>query len=178
MPTLTPYQGLSVDRLAALINSDNNTSYKLGKDFTLGAPSAVTTDTGRNAQVTLTPTSGSGIARPQRLTYTRLGIDAIGRLPTNSVDAVPVDKLPTTTTGLLDAINTALGLDLLPAEVEDLTYSTLLDTFALTIADGSYAWTPGSTYHFSVAVAQAPDLSTSLSNANLGLFSYSRPALP
>lgn len=147
MPALTPYIGLSRDRLTALINRDNSKTLTEGVDFTYGSVSAIVGRNGRNAKVTLTPVPGSGYPSAQDVTFWRLGIDALGRLPAGSTDSVPVPRLPFSIHGILPVINTALGLNLTPAEVEDTVYTEEAPSYAMKIVDGSLAWYP-STYSF------------------------------
>ena len=147
MPSLTPYIGLSNVRLTAMLNLDNNKTLREGVDFTYGGVVAILGRGGRNALVTLTPVPGSGYPSAQQITYWRLGIDALGRLPAGSTDPVPVPRLPFSIHGILPLINTALGLNLTPAEVEDSLYTEEAPSYALKIVDGSLAWFP-STYDF------------------------------
>lgn len=147
MPSLTPYIGLSNLRLTAMLNKDNNKTLSEGVDFTYGDVVAIIGRGGRNALVTLTPVLGSGYPSAQDIQYWRLGIDAIGRLPAGSTDPVPVPRLPFNIHGILPVINTALGLNLRPAEVEDTIYTEEAPSYALKIVEGSLTWFP-STYTF------------------------------
>jgi hypothetical protein len=147
MPSLTPYIGLSNLRLTAMVNKDNNKTLTEGVDFTYGEIVAIIGRDGRNAMVRLTPVAGSGYPSAQEIQYWRLGIDALGRLPAGSTDSVPVPRLPFNIHGILPVINTALGLNLRPAEVEDSIYTEEAPSYALKIVDGSLAWFP-STYNF------------------------------
>lgn len=183
MPTLTPYAGLSISRLVTMINTDNDRELVFGVDFNLSAPQAVENGPqGRNAKVTfipLQPLIDEGFTDEVDLFYWRLGIDAIGRLPSGSVDLVPMPELPSTTLDNLDAINAALGLNLLPSEVENLTYSVSDLHYPLTIKpNSSYAWAQ-STYNFMV---DNPDhdipLSSVITTTDLDGFDYVRPPSP
>jgi hypothetical protein len=147
MPSLTPYIGLSNERLTAMLNKDNNKTLREGIDFTYGDVVAIIGRGGRNAMVRLTPVPGSGYPSAQDVQYWRLGIDALARLPAGSIDHVPVPKLPFRIHGILPVINTALGLNLRPAEVEDSLYSEEASSYTLKIVEGSLAWLP-STYSF------------------------------
>lgn len=147
MPSLTPYIGLSNIRLTAMLNKDNNKTLREGIDFTYGDVVAIIGRGGRNAMVRLTPVSGSGYPNAQDIQYWRLSIDVMGRLPVGSTDLVPVPKLPFRIHGILPVINTALGLNLRPAEVEDSLYTEEASSYALKIVEGSLAWFP-STYNF------------------------------
>lgn len=147
MPSLTPYIGLSNVRLTAMLNKDNNKTLREGVDFTYGDVVAIIGRGGRNATVRLTPVSGSGYPNAQDIQYWRLGIDALGRLPAGSTDPVPVPKPPFRIHGILPVINTALGLNLTPAEVEDSLYTEEAPSYALKVVEGSLAWYP-STYSF------------------------------
>jgi len=149
-----PYLGTSKQRLVALINSDNNATLVEGEDFTLGAPSANSGPEGRNTKVTLTPTNSSEYT-PSDLRYTRLSIAVLSTLASaspESITPVEITEIPFSIHGILDDINTALGLNLTPEEVQDQTFSAAQIQYPLTIVEGSYAWLP-STYNFSVTLS-------------------------
>lgn len=177
MPTLTPYKGRSLDRLVALINQDNETAFKLGVDFDLGPPIAFNGPGGRNTRARLTPRPGSVLYTPQDLAYWRLGIDALSRLPEGSVDTVPLTAMPFTTHEILPLLNAALGVDLLPEEVEDITYTTVQSSYPLTIRAGSHGWKE-STYWFHVERVNEYSLATAIKDGALSAFSYTRPGSP
>lgn len=178
MPALTPYIGLSHARLLALMNADNNTSYQEGVDLTFGPPIAKAGTGGRNTQVTITPVDPTKYAGPQDLHYTRLGIDAIGRLPTGSVDPVPIVSLPFTIHGVLGQINAALGLNLLPEEVEDTQYTDIQDTYTLTLIGAtSLAWLDSS-YNFVAEINGVLPLSAVITVTDLNGLDYVRPPTP
>jgi hypothetical protein len=146
-----PYGGLSNDRLTALINAKNpDTPVQEGVDFMYGLPRDYTDAHGRNSVVTIAPVSGTHYTEAEDIHYTRLPISVLGLLPAGFVKQVVIDSFPFSIHGSLDAINAALGLDLVPEEVEDTTYSEEQETYVLhTLGTISLAWTD-STYEFQV----------------------------
>ncbi|BDD79845.1 hypothetical protein [Burkholderia phage FLC9] len=146
-----PYGGLSNDRLTALINEKNpDTPVQEGVDFMYGLPRDYTDDQGRNSVVSIAPVSGTHYTQAEDIHYTRLPLSVLGLLPVGFVKQVVIDSLPFSIHGSLAAINAALGLDLVPEEVEDVTYSEEQDTYVLhALGDISLAWTD-STYEFQV----------------------------
>ena len=158
MPSFAPYQGLSNTRLTNLMNTDNNLDRKEGIDFTFGVPEAITPDAeGRNTKVTITPVEGTSYPRAQDLTYARLGLDALTRLP-NGMEPGIVDiaALPFTIHFALPQINAALGLNLTTDEVVDELHEELAPTYELKIAPGSLAWLEGSTFQFRARINGQP----------------------
>jgi hypothetical protein len=151
MPTITPYAGLSNNRLTAMINQDNGGNLQEGVDFTYGVPSTIEGNGGRNTTITLTPVPGSQYTAPQNVNYWRLGIDILGNLPEGSLDVVPVPTAPNFSIhSILGYINASLGLMLTPDEVENTVYTESQDTYTLTILPGSLAWAESS-YDFAAA---------------------------
>jgi hypothetical protein len=178
MPSLTPYIGRSNDRLTAMLNKDNNKTLVEGVDFTYGSVTAIIGDGGRNSMVTLTPVPGTSYPSAQDIKYWRLGIDAVGRLPAGSTDSVPVPQLPFSIHGILPVINTALGLSLTPAEVEDTVYTDEAPSYAIKVVNGSLAWYP-STYSFPATnTGEATPLSSIIVNTVLsGLVYVEQPVV-
>lgn len=177
MPSLTPYIGLSNVRLTAMLNKDNNKTLREGIHFTYGDVVAIIGRGGRNATVKLTPVPGSGYSSAQDIQYWRLGIDAIGRLPAGSTDPVPVPKLPFSIHRILPVINTALGLNLTPTEVEDSLYTEQASSYALKIVEGSLTWFP-STYSFpAINTGVDTPLSSIILTTTLSGLVYAKPAV-
>jgi len=135
-----PYLGLSAQRLTDWINSDNSTSYQLGVDFTFSGPALYTDSLGRNTKVTMQPADSTKYASTD-IHYWRLPLTILNNLPQGNVNPVPIPQLPFSIHGILDAINTALGLNLTPDEVPDQTFTTELASYPLHINDAvSLAW--------------------------------------
>lgn len=179
MPTLTPYIGTSVDRLTKMINQDNGKQLQVGVDFTYGTPVTVTSGKdGRNTKVTLTPIPGTKYEKdgPKDVFYWRLGIDALGRLPAGSLDEVQVPNVPFKIHAILPLINQALGLNLLPEEVENTEYTVQADSYTLTIVEGSLAWKPSSYTFAAHNTGEDIPLASVVVNTNLNGFEYVQPA--
>ena len=135
-----PYLGLSAQRLTDCLNSDNKTSFQLGVDFTFSAPSLYTDSSGRNTKVTMQPVDSTKYASTD-IHYWRLPLTILNDLPQGNVNPVPIPQLPFSILGILDAINSALGLNLTPDEVQDQTFTTKLASYPLHINNGvSLAW--------------------------------------
>lgn len=178
MPTLTPYRGRSSARLTALINAANNKNIVEGVDFTYGTPVAISPDTmGRNTKVTLHPATGSHYKAPQDIFYTRLGIDALTRLPPDSVDAVLIWGIPFSVHQMLPNINFALGLDLLPEEVEDTVYNAEQPTYTLRLLNTSLAW-HDSVFQFRATTVPLIPLASVVRDPNINALDYTRPPSP
>ncbi|MFL9998856.1 DUF7941 domain-family protein [Paraburkholderia sediminicola] len=176
MPLFTPYIGKSADRLVALINADNNTALQAGQEFEFGQPEEdAKAPDGRNTKVTLIPMPDSLLYDRQDVYYWRLDISALERLPLGSTRAIEAPPVPFSTHDVLPQLNDALGLELVPAEVEDITYTTIDDAYPLTIAPSSYAWVV-STYMFKVIHPES--LGGTFRNATFDAFDYVRPDLP
>lgn len=141
MPSLPyPYIGLSPQRLTDLINSDNNTAFQLGVDFNFSTPLPYSDTAGRNTKISMVPTDTSKYVATE-IHYWRLPLTVLNDLPAGSVQPVQIPKVPFTTHQVLDAINTALGLNLSTAEVIDQTYSVKQVSYPLHINEASsLAW--------------------------------------
>lgn len=137
----TPYAGGSPQRLTDLINSDNGTSLQLGVDFTFGPPSAYSDSLGRNTKVSMIPAPGSKWARSEVVHYTRLALTVLNDLPSGWVKAVEIQSVPFTLSGMLQAINEALGLNLSVDEIVDTVYDNAQISYRLPINNAvSLAW--------------------------------------
>jgi hypothetical protein len=79
--------------------------------------------------------------------YTRLSISVLANLPEGSLAVVQIPQIPFSIHSILDRINTALGLNLDPSEVVDVTYTQGQRTYPLTINSTSVAWVVSS-YNF------------------------------
>lgn len=173
MDHLTPYGGLSTNRLTAMINQDNRSALRYGVDFTFGQPELFAGTGGRNTRVKLVS------LKPNRywdewIYYRRLPLTALDRLPEGMVKPVPISSLPFSIHQLLPQINAALGLDLVQEEVEDATFFAPQSDYPLRIVDAnSVAWY-NSDFHFKAVFPEPPVemwLSERLPNTQLsGLF--------
>lgn len=144
-----PYGGLSNDRLTALINACNpQSTVREGVDFTYGQPQTYSDSLERNTKVTLTPVAGTEYLESTDVHYWRLPISVLNLLPYGYVKPVIIESLPFSIHGSLSAINLALGVNLTPDEVEDITYSTEQKTYTLVVkGSNSLAWLD-STFEF------------------------------
>lgn len=136
-----PYKGTSVNRLVALINTQAEVALVLGTDFTFGKLTTLSHPR-YNTRIRIKPVD-QGQYVEQDVFYTRLSLQAIGRLPAESRPAVIIRQLPFTIHQILPDINITLGLDLTPEEVFDTRFTTREDTYRLQVRSGaSVAWAP------------------------------------
>ena len=178
MTTPQPYGGLSNDRLTALISTFNPGLNRVeGVDFTYGQPEEYTDARGRNTKITLTPVPGTQYEGPEDVHYTRLPLSVLSLLPAGFVKPVLIDALPFSIHASLDAINEALGLNLIPDEVEDTVYSEEQNTYTLTaIGANSLAWLD-STFEFQVLLpGELIPLSTVIVRPTLSGLVYVQPS--
>lgn len=140
MTRLTPYSGLSAQRLTAMINQDNRSSLRLGIDFTLGLPQEFEGE-GRNTQVVMTPVPGTRYKGPETVYYKRLALDALNRLPEGSVLPVEIPQGPFWIHDILPQINEGLGLNLTAEEVVNQYHEEEFPSYPLRIdSSKSLAW--------------------------------------
>lgn len=143
MATPRPYGGTSVARLTASVNRANNKNLKYGIDFTFGVPQAFVGEA-RNAKIDVIPLKNLDKVKTATVYYTRLPIDVLNSLPSSLTTSVDIYSLPFSIHEILPRINVALGLDLVPGEVENTVYEDEADSYTLTIKEGCLAWTPSS----------------------------------
>lgn len=149
MATMKPYGGTSLNRLVEMINKDNNTSLEYVTDFTFETLYPKNTPGGRNTAIKLVPADPR--FRTTEMRYRRLSLEVLRYLPAEFIKKVPIASLPFKIHDILDDINIALGLDLLPEEVLNKEYNTPQLRYDLTIVGptASHAWLE-STYAFEV----------------------------
>lgn len=172
-----PYAGKSLVRLVEMVNQDNpDKVIVLGTDFSAGAPRPEDGPEGRNTKVKLSPLPGTRWKGPQDISYTRLNIDVLSRLPDGFVKDVPAQPLPFSIHGSLAWINSALGLDLDKEEVADETFTTLQERYPLTLnGNVSYAWL-SSSYLFKMApLVDEIDLAVVIADGKLNGLEYIQP---
>lgn len=147
-PSLTPYIGFSPQRLSDLINVDNHSALLLGTDYTNSPPQPYYDAAGRNTRMVLTPTDANHL--PVEIHYTRLPLTVLNDFMPGTIQPIPIPSLPFTLHGILDLINTNLGLNLSPDEVPDQTFTSMQESYPLRINQAvSLAWID-SDYHFPV----------------------------
>lgn len=144
--TVKPYEGTDRDRLTALINNTNETTWQEGVDFEYGTAINPSTVDGANTSVWLR--SKLTNYRDAIIHYERLDIGVLSLLPPQFLNTVLIDKLPFEIHEILEDINSALGLTLSTDEVVNTKFHNKRGSYPLNIVDGkSYAWLP-SMYEF------------------------------
>ena len=144
MTTPKPYSGTSVARLTALVNGADHNTLVYGLDFTFGAPVAVLEDEARNTKVDIIPLRNADKYTKVTVEYTRLPLNALDLLPPGFTQPVRIYTVPFTIHSILPRINAALGLNLVPEEVEDTVCDLEMASYPLSVVEGSLAWLPSS----------------------------------
>ena len=139
-----PYGGTSAARLTALVNRFNASSLVYGLDITFNAPRSYVGENDANTVVTIVPLRYPGRYSAADVGYTRLPISALDQLPQGFIKPVQIHSVPFSVHGILPRINEALGLDLVPTEVENIVFEESEDFYTLTIKEGSLCWLPSS----------------------------------
>lgn len=153
MSMIRPYAGFSNDRLTKLINDNNGATFATGVDFIFG-PYAASSVGGHNTRVRVIPLNQQ-LYVEQNVYYTRLDLQVLTRLPAGEIQPVTLTELPFMIHDILDDINAALGLNLLPSEVLNEEHTAVQTHYPLRIkADSSLAWVP-SMYEFEIINAFA-----------------------
>lgn len=143
-----PYGGTSRQRLTDIINKSNDSSLIEGIDFEYGPVQELTPEEllvhaphGHNTKIRLRAKL-PGKADSDAI-YTRLGIDILTHLPAEMLGEIIVDSLPLRIRVAIEKVNRALGLDLVPEEVEDTIFYDVRSEYPVTIReDASVAWLP------------------------------------
>lgn len=167
-----PYSGTSASRLTALVNRFNATALVYGLDITFNAPRVYTGVEEANTTITVIPLRNPGRYLAADVDYSRLPIDALDQLPAGFVKPVQIHTVPFSTHGILPRINEALGLDLVPSEVENVVFEESQDTYTLTIKEGSLCWLPSSIEFLAEHVIDVP-LSSIITVTTLNGLTYS-----
>lgn len=172
MPVIQPYLGASATRLTALVNHDNQgqphaRQLQYGVDFVFGAPVALTGDPNRNTTVVMHPLPGSGANKDTPIHYTRLPLDVLNALPEGWISPVTVPSEGFSIHGILDLINEALGLSLIPEEVYNDVYTNgNSPSYPLRIRDEVCLTWIGSNFRFA-ATGDAVSLADAIPNNHL-----------
>lgn len=149
MARLTPYEGLSHDRLTELIKNSQPKPLPVGVSFEFRNVVALPSQTFGDTRVSVTPIL-QGIPKvEQQVLYYRLSLDVLHELPEGSI--LPIENVvwPTTLHALLPYLNECMGLDLLPSEVENYAINEQPVRITVNILPGCLAWVPGP-YYFNV----------------------------
>lgn len=143
MTRIKPYLGTSNERLGNLIRRAQQPVMSSQVSFTYGTPLHVEGGEEGRTEVEVVAKYNRRTDAPTMVTYNRLSIDALNRLPAGEL--VPFDPMsfPTTTHGILPQINEAMGLSLVPDEVVDAPIPVIPPNgINLTITNQSLAWIP------------------------------------
>lgn len=143
MSTLRPYGGTSVARLTTLVNRANRSNLIYGVDFTFGPPTAEDIDEERNTKIEIVPKDTKRY-KAADVYYQRLPIYVLNLLPEEFIRPIEIPARPFTIHEVLPKINEALGLDLVPEEVEDTAHDGVSESCLLTLKEGSLTWLPSS----------------------------------
>lgn len=143
-----PYIGLSEHRLTDLINAANPTQPPLmdGVDFLYGTP-VETTYSGYNTRVRLKNQHPNGADRD--IYYNRLSLAVLNELPDEFIGTVTTHDVEFYIHDILNEINSALGLTLIPSEVYNTKHSCGEESYPLVIKpQASLAWLGDTSYNF------------------------------
>lgn len=149
MARLMPYAGTSHDRLTELIKTSQPKPLPQGVRFVFRNVVEIPSQAEGDTRVSVTPYLQDIPKVEQQVLYYRLPIDVLHELPEGSV--LPIENIvwPTTLHEILPILNEALGLDLLPTEVENYAINEKPVRITLRILPGNLAWIPGP-YYFNV----------------------------
>jgi hypothetical protein len=114
-------------------------------------------DTPGKTSVSTVAHAGKRTDFAETVTYTRLSVEALTRLPDGEL--VPFDPIafPTTMHAILPQVNAGLGLNLVPEEVQDMELPSIpINGLNLTITEASLAWLPGEYFFPYVPAADQP----------------------
>lgn len=156
MARVLPYKGLSTDRFTALIKENNPKTQFPYISFDFAESSVSTEFAGYNSSVDVVSKRvveelDGGVVSypPQPVAYTRLPLDVLALLPPGELEVVMNLTLPFRIHQILDVLNEAFGLDLLPHEVVDTEYTVRQQFYEIEILDeGNLAWIPGTKHRF------------------------------
>jgi hypothetical protein len=134
---------------AALLAAINKTFALtfVASDLTFGTPSAVTGRT-KNSQVAITATATNNYQGSQTLVYDRYDISTV--LAAKDTSVLP-SSTATTISARLPGINTQYGLNLVAGDIVDGTVAANATGLTLTIASGSYLYSPATTVRIGTA---------------------------
>lgn len=149
MARLMPYAGTSHDRLTELIKNSQPSALPPDVRFVFRNVVALPSQEVGDTRVSVTPYLHDVPKMEQQVLYYRLPIDVLYDLPEGSILPIGGVVWPTTLHELLPQINIALGLDLLPNEVENYAINEKPLRITLNILPGCLAWMPGP-YYFNV----------------------------
>lgn len=156
MSKIKPYSGSSIDRLVNMLNASGNASLNLGVDYTFGNYTTIYASNQWNTKIRIIPIDNVTYI-DQYLFYTRLSLEALTRLPAGELETVTIPKLPFKIHDILDDINLALGLNLLPSEVANEEHTKIKPKYPLRIrTNASVAWVP-SIYNFNAIISSPID---------------------
>ena len=165
-----PYSGTSAARLTEMVNRANASAFVYNYDFTFGSPEAVSGEDGANTSVKMIPLRALDRYDSVELRYTRLPISVLELLAAE-FSPVPIHVVPFNTLSILPQINAALGINLLPGEVDNVIFEEELPSYTLTIKEGSLGWLPSS-FEFSAEHIPGVPLSSVITVTTLSGLTY------
>lgn len=127
-----------------MVNRANKKNLVYGVDFIFGVPTADSGVDGRNTKVDVIPLRNLNKYKMADVSYARLSVNVLNLLPDGFTKPVLIHAVPFRIHEILPRINEALGLDLVPEEVEDALCESVDELYTLTIKEGSLAWLPSS----------------------------------
>lgn len=146
MPRIKPYQGTSYERLSTLIRNAQKPA--LPKSVTFVFESLVGEVDSEVTSIVAVAKVNKRVDPAETLQYTRLSLGVLFHLPVGELLPFGQMSFPTTVHAILPLINEALGLNLIPEELEDTELPTIpVNGLPLTVTSVSLAWLPG-TYLF------------------------------
>lgn len=174
MPIIKPYAGTSIDRLKELIRTQQTPVLPKSVNYSFSNLRLDNPELEGTTIVTVVASSGRRVDSPVDLHYHRLNIDELSLLPLGYTKPVEAVFVPFTTHSILDKINKALGIDLIPEEVLNETFDVQAERYPLTITGNkSYAWVD-STHWFKMLPTEI-DLDTAIPDPVLDGLVYIQP---
>lgn len=145
MSRIKPYYGTSEARLSALVRSSQPTPLPSSVQFQFGLPKLSDIPVDGATETTANIVVNGVVIESTLINWRRLSLSALTRLPAQEILEVPYRPFPFSIHDILPEINEALGLSLLPSEVENHTFTRRHDTwphlYPLAIKEAaSYAW--------------------------------------
>lgn len=141
MPTIKPYAGTSIDRLKELIRTRQTPVLPKSVKYVFSNLRLDNPQLEGTTVVTVVASAGTRVDPPVDVHYHRLNIDELSLLPQGFTEPVEATYVPFTTHSILDKINKALGIDLVPEEVLNESFDVQAERYPLTITGNkSFAW--------------------------------------
>lgn len=139
-----------------MVNRANKKNLVYGVDFIFGIPIADSGVDGRNTKVDVIPLRNLKTYKAADVFYQRLPLNVLNLLPEGFTKPVLIHAVPFRIHQILPRINEALGLDLMPEEVEDALCESVDELYTLTVKEGSLAWLASSVEFVAQHVTDIP----------------------